>query len=178
MADATSEPKIQAIQDVYRINYVNEEVRISYKKDVRLTVGSVGVDAKEGDMSSIPRWLAKMLEKEGAVEIQQNDTAAHISRSLNRERISKPHDLSGIDIDFYIRVNDYIKRLKESEKEPILVSLNSFITSRIEKIVKLAAASSLTTDLERKLSAEEIELYNFIHNSSYSFKQLAVNKLG
>ena len=41
MADATSEPKIQAIQDVYRIGYMNEEVRISYKKDVKLTVGSV-----------------------------------------------------------------------------------------------------------------------------------------
>ncbi|HEX7818164.1 MAG TPA: hypothetical protein VF419_02180, partial [Nitrososphaeraceae archaeon] len=82
------------------------------------------------------------------------------------------------DIDFYIRVNDYINRLKESEKESILVSLNSFITSRIEKIVKLAAASSLSTELERKLSAEEIELYNFIHNCSHSFKQLAVNKLG
>ena len=95
---------------------------------------------------------------------------------MNRERISKPHDLSGIDLDFYIRANDFIKRLKDKEKEPLLVSLNSFVTSRIEKIVKLAAASSLSIELEKKLSAEEKELYNFIHQSSSEFKQITVNK--
>ena len=105
------------------------------------------------------------------------DVLIYISRSLNRERISKPHDLSGIDLDFYIRANDFInKRLKDKEKESILVSLNSFVTSRIEKIVKLAAASSLSVDLEKKLSAEEKEFYNFIHKSSSEFKQRTVNK--
>jgi DNA replication factor GINS len=57
-----------------------------------------------------------------------------------------------------------------------VVSLNSFVTSRIEKIVKLAAASALSVDLEKKLSAEEKELYNFIHKSSSEFKQRAVNR--
>ncbi|HEX9678352.1 hypothetical protein [Nitrososphaera sp.] len=175
MADATSEPKIQAIQDIYRINYVNEEVRISYKKDVRLTVGSVGVDAKEGDMSSIPRWLAKMLEKEGAVEIQQNDTAAHISRTLNRERISRPHDLSGIDIDFYVRVNDYLEGLKDRERASLVVSLNTFVASRLGKIVKLAGASPLSGELEGKLAAEERELYHVIHDASVKFKKGVLN---
>jgi DNA replication factor GINS len=171
MADATHEPIIQAIQDVYRIGYMNEEVRISYKRDVKLTVGSVAVDAKEGDMSSIPRWLAKMLEKEGAVEIQHNDTAAYISRTLNRERISRPHDLSGIDIDFYVRANDYLEGLKDRERDNLVVSLNTFVASRLGKIVKLAAASPLSGELEGKLAAEERELYRVIHDASTKFKQ-------
>ena len=171
MADTTSEPKIQAIQDVYRIGYMNEDVRISYKKDVKLTVGSVAVDAKEGDMSSIPRWLAKMLEKEGAIEIQHSDTAAYISRTLNRERISRPHDLSGIDIDFYVRVNDYLDGLKDRERDSLVVSLNTFVASRLGKIVKLAAASPLSGELEGKLAAEERELYRVIHDASTKFKK-------
>lgn len=175
MADATSEPKIQAIQDVYRIGYMNEEIRISYKRDVKLTVGNVAVDAKEGDMSSIPRWLAKMLEKEGAIEIQQNDTAAYISRTLNRERISRPHDLSGIDIDFYVRVNDYLEGLKDRERDSLVVSLNTFVTSRLGKIVKLAAASPLSGELEGKLAAEERELYHVIHDASTKFKKGVLN---
>jgi DNA replication factor GINS len=132
---------------------------------------SITIDAKEGDISSLPRWLAKLLAEESVIEIQDNDSSAYISRALNRERISKPHDLSGLDPDFYIRVHDYLEGLNEREKESIIVSLLSFVTSRLEKIVKLAAASALSPELEAKLSVEEKELYLLIHSYSSEFKQ-------
>lgn len=169
--------RIKFVQKFYYIKYFMEEIRITFKKNFSINLNNLFLEAKDGEIASIPRWLAKILESNKYVEIQDIDFLVYISRSLNRERISKPHDLSGIDVDFYIRVNDYIERLKENEKEPILVSLNSFVTSRIEKIVKLAAASPLSIELEKKLSAEEKELYNFIHNSSSSFKKIAVKKI-
>lgn len=171
MADSPSEPTIENIQSVYRIGYLNEEVRISYKRDVKITVGSIEVDAKEGDMSSVPRWVAKILSDQDAIEIQPTDMASYVSRTLNRERIARPHDLSGIDPDFYIRVNDYLDTLKERERENLIVSLNTFVTSRIEKIVKLAAASQLSAELESKLAAEERQLYQLINNASSKFKR-------
>jgi DNA replication factor GINS len=164
------------IQKFYYIKYSMEEIRIAFKKNFSINIDGLDLEAKEGEIGSIPRWLAQILEENNSVEIQDTDILIYVSRSLNRERISKPHDLSGIDLDFYIRTNDFIKRLKDKEKESIVVSLNSFVTSRIGKIVKLAAASALSVDLEKKLSAEEKELYNFIHNSSSEFKQRAVNK--
>jgi DNA replication factor GINS len=164
------------IQKFYYIKYSMEEIRIAFKKNFSINIDGLDLEAKEGEIGSIPRWLAQILEENNSVEIQDTDILIYVSRSLNRERISKPHDLSGIDLDFYIRTNDFIKRLKDKEKESIVVSLNSFVTSRIGKIVKLAAASALSVDLEKKLSAEEKELYNFIHNSSSDFKQRAVNK--
>ncbi len=164
------------IQKFYYIKYLMEETRITFKKNFSIHIDGLDLEAKEGEIDSIPRWLAQILEENDFIEIQDTDILIYISRSLNRERISKPHDLSGIDLDFYIRANDFIKRLKDKEKEPIIVSLNSFVTSRIEKIVKLAAASALSLDLEKKLSAEEKELYNFIHKSSSEFKQRAVNR--
>ncbi|MGD1839146.1 MAG: hypothetical protein ACPKPY_13940 [Nitrososphaeraceae archaeon] len=141
-----------------------------------MNMHNINLDAKSGEITSIPRWIAKILAEENIAEIQDHDILVYVSRSLNRERIAKPHDISGIDTDFYIRVNDYMKELKENERENILVSLNSFVTSRIEKIVKLAAASSLSIDLKKKLSIEEIELYNFIHKFTHEFKQKAVKK--
>jgi DNA replication initiation complex subunit (GINS family) len=45
------------------------------------------------------------------------------------------------------------------------------VTSRLEKIVKLAAASALSPELEAKLSVEEKELYLLIHSYSSEFKQ-------
>ena len=164
------------IQKFYYIKYSMEEIRIAFKKNFSINIDGLDLEAKEGEIGSIPRWLAQILEENNSVEIQDTDILIYVSRSLNRERISKPHDLSGIDLDFYIRTNDFIKRLKDKEKESIVVSLNSFVTSRIGKIVKLAAASALSVDLEKKLSAEEKELYNFIHNSSSEFKQRAVKK--
>jgi len=169
--------RIEFVQKFYYIKYLMEEVRITFKKNFSIHVNNLFLEAKDGEIASIPRWLAKILESDTYIEIQDIDFLVYVSRSLNRERISKPHDLSGIDVDFYIRVNDYIQRLKDNEKEPLLVSLNSFVASRIEKIVKLAAASPLSIDLEKKLSAEEKELYNFVHNLSSSFKKIAVKRI-
>jgi DNA replication factor GINS len=153
-----------------------EEVRVTYKEDVKMSIGNIVIDTKEGDMSSLPRWIAKILVEQGTVEIQSNDVTGYISRTMNRERIAKPHDLSGVDIDFYVRVNDYLEGLKERERENLIVSLNTFVASRLEKIVKLAAASSLSADLEGKLSAEEKELYILINKVSTKFKKGVLKK--
>ncbi|HWS20667.1 MAG TPA: hypothetical protein VN239_08240 [Nitrososphaera sp.] len=177
MADIIrSEPKIEAIQSIYQLGYMLEEVRVTYKEDVKMSIGNIVIDTKEGDMSSLPRWIAKILVEQGTVEIQSNDVTGYISRTMNRERIAKPHDLSGVDIDFYVRVNDYLEGLKERERENLFVSLNTFVASRLEKIVKLAAASSLSPELEGKLSAEEKELYILINKVSTKFKKGVLKK--
>jgi DNA replication factor GINS len=171
-----SEPRIEAIQSIYQLGYMLEEVRVTYKKDSKMSVGNLAIDAKEGDMSSLPRWIAKILVQQDAVEIQSSDITGYISRTMNRERIAKPHDLSGVDVDFYVRVNDHLEGLKERERENLVVSLNTFVASRLEKIVKLAAASSLSPELESKLAAEEKELYIMINNASMKFKKGVLKK--
>ena len=177
MADIThSESKIESIQGIYQLGYMLEDVRVTYKEDVKMSVGNIVIDAKEGDMSSLPRWIAKILLEQGTVEIQSNDVIGYISRTMNRERIAKPHDLTGVDVDFYVRVNDYLEGLKERERENLIVSLNTFVASRLEKIVKLAAASSLSPELEGKLSAEEKELYILINKVSTKFKKGVLKK--
>src|ERR671925_1424479 len=177
MADITrSEPKIEAIQSIYQLGYMLEEVRVTYKEDVKMSIGNIVIDTKEGDMSSLPRWIAKILVEQGTVEIQSNDVTGYISRTMNRERIAKPHDLSGVDIDFYVRVNEYLEGLRERERENLIVSLNTFVASRLEKIVKLAAASPLSAELEAKLAAEEKELYILISNISTKFKKGVLKK--
>ncbi|HEY7507362.1 MAG TPA: hypothetical protein VH621_07110 [Nitrososphaera sp.] len=179
MADGPrAEPRIESVQNIYQIGYMAEEVRVSYRKDVQMTVGNLAIDAKEGDMSSLPRWVAKILSEQGAVEIQSNDIAGYVSRAMNRERIAKPHDLSGIDLDFYVRVNDYLEGLRERERENLVVSLNTFVASRLEKIVKLAAATPLSPELEARLSAEEKELYSLISSASLKFRKGVLKKFG
>jgi DNA replication factor GINS len=168
--------KIDAIQNAYFLEYLLQDVRVTYTRNTKVSVEDVSIDAKEGDISSIPRWLAKILAKEDNLQIQEDDTSTYISRAFNRERISKPHDLSSLEPDFYTRVHDYIEGLNERERESMMISLISFVTSRLEKIVKLAAASPLSAELEAKLSVEEKELYLSIHGYSSEFKQRVLKK--
>src|SRR5207244_10816177 len=108
MTDGTrTESRIEAIQYAYRLGYLAQEVRVTYRKDVKMTVGSIAVDAKEGDMSSLQRWVAKILAEQGAVEIQSNDSASDISRAITRKRIAKPNELSDVDVDYNAKMNDY-----------------------------------------------------------------------
>ncbi len=166
----------ESIKNTYLLEYLLEEIRVTFKSDVIISINDINVDAKEGDILSLPRWLTKILSGKKLIDIQDNQISSYVSKALNRERISKPHDISGVDIDFYIRVKDFLKSLNEKERENLMVSLNSFVMSRLEKIVKLAAASSLSAEMEAKLSAEEKQLYNFIHSSSSAFKQWVLNK--
>lgn len=166
----------ESLRNTYLLEYLLEEIRVTFKSDVKISINDINIDAKEGDILLLPRWLTKILSKKNLIEIQDNEMSSYISKALNRERISKPHDISGIDADFYIRVDEFLKSLNEKERETLMVSLNSFVISRLGKIVKLAAASSLSPEMETKLSAEEKQLYNFINTSSLAFKESVLSK--
>jgi DNA replication factor GINS len=171
-----NEKRLTRIQDSYKLGYLVEDVKVQYKNALDVSMDEIVIDSKEGDISSIPRWLAQNLSASGIVTIHDKDDAAYVSRTLNLERIARAHDLSGINPDFYIRVNDYLSSLDEKDRERILVSLNSFVVSRIEKIVKLAATSTLTPAIREKLSVEERELYDLIHESTTAFKKRVLKK--
>lgn len=166
----------ESLRNTYLLEYLLEEIRVTFKSDVKISINDINIDAKEGDILLLPRWLTKILSKKNLIEIQDNEMSSYVSKALNRERISKPHDISGIDADFYIRVDDFLKNLNEKERETLMVSLNSFVISRLGKIVKLAAASSLSPEMETKLSAEEKQLYKFINTSSLAFKESVLSK--
>jgi len=166
----------ESLRNRYLIDYLLEEVRVTFKSDVNVSINDINIDAKEGDILPLPRWLTKILSKKNLIEVQDYEISSYVSKALNRERISKPHDISGVDADFYLRVNDFLESLNEKERETLMVSLNSFVISRLGKIVKLAAASSLSAETESKLSAEERQLYNFVHTSSLAFKESVLHK--
>jgi DNA replication factor GINS len=157
------------------LDYLLKDVRVIYLKDVELQIHPfVFISAKEGDMTSVPRWISIILNKEGLIEIHDEDNLSYVKRALNRERISSGHVLSAIDPDFYVRTNNYLRSIDEKERESLIVSLNPFIASRIQKIVKLAASSPLVPEIEGKLSLEEKLLYETFYEMTFNFKKLVL----
>jgi DNA replication factor GINS len=157
------------------LDYLLKDVRVIYLRDVEIPIPPfVSIDAKEGDMTSVPRWISRILSEEGLIEVHDEDHLSYIKRALNRERISSNHVLSTIDPDFYVRVNNYLRNIDEKERESLIVSLNPFIVSRMQKIVKLSSSSPLVPEIEEKLSLEEKILYETFYEKTFNFKKLVL----
>ena len=157
------------------LEYLLKDVRVIYLKDIEISIRPlIFISAKEGDMTSVPKWISIILSEQGVVEIHDDDQLSYIKRALNRERISPNHEVSTIEPDFYARVNNYLCTIEDKDRESLIVSLNPFIASRLQKIVKLSASSPLVPELEEKLSLEEKLLYENFHNMTSNFKKLVL----
>ena len=136
----STEKRLTRIQDSYKLGYLVEDVKVQYKKALNVSLTRLLSIRRK---ATLARFLGGLLRTSRSREMSQyttRTTLAYVSRTLNLERIARAHDFSGINADFYIRVNDYLSSLDEKDRERIIVSLNSFVVSRIEKIVKLAAS--------------------------------------
>ena len=111
LSSSFAQGAFQSLKNTYLLQYLLEEIRVTFKSDVRVSINDININAKEGDILLLPRWLAKNLSRKKLIDVQDNETSSYVSKALNRERISKPHDISGVDVDFYIRVNDYLESL-------------------------------------------------------------------
>jgi DNA replication factor GINS len=157
------------------LDYILKDVRVIYLRDFELSIRPlVVISAREGDMTSIPRWISIILSKYDVVEIHDEDQLSYIKRALNRERISQSHMLSTIEPDFYAKVNNYLHNIEDKDRESLIVALNPFIASRLQKIVKLSASSPLVPELEEKLSVEEKFLYENFYYMTSKFKKLVL----
>ncbi len=166
---------ISILYSFSNLDYLLKDVRVIYLKDVEIQMKPfVFISAKEGDMTSLPRWISIILNKQGLIEIHDEDNLSYVKRALNRERISSGHVLSAIDPDFYVRVNNYLRGIDEKERESLIIDLNTFIATRLQKIVKLSASSPLVPENEEKLSLEEKLLYETINEITFNFKKLVL----
>jgi DNA replication factor GINS len=75
------------------------------------------------------------------------------------------------DPHFYIKMKSYMKRLSEKDYDKVEGMLNKLLRTRQTKIIRLADASKLTTNISQKLSVEEREFYNNLHDNSTKFSK-------
>ncbi|MGN6709631.1 MAG: hypothetical protein ACTHKF_09825 [Candidatus Nitrosocosmicus sp.] len=166
---------VSTLYNFSNLDYLLKEIRVIYLKDIEISIPPfLFVSAKEGDMTSVPRWISLILSERGLIEIHDEDNLSYIKRALNRERISSGHMLSAIDPDFYVRVNNYLRNIDEKERESLIVSLNPFIASRLQKLVKISISSPLVPEIEEKLSLEEKLLYEVFYKMTFNFKKMVL----
>ena len=154
-----------------------KDVKVEFKKDLKLDVSDISIDGKQGEILNIPRWIADVLESEKQIEIQDVDMLVELKQAVEKEIMLGQFDLSTLQVQqqadphFYIRMKSYMKRLSEKDYDKVEGMLNKLLRTRQTKIIRLADASKLTSNISQKLSVEEREFYNNLHDNSTKFSK-------
>ena len=172
--------EISELVHLHSIGLGLKDVKVEFKKDLKLETSEVSIDGKQGEILNIPRWVAEVLESEKHVEIQDVDMLVELKQAVEKEKMLGQFDLSTLQVQhqsdphFYIKMKSYMKGLPEKDYDKVESMLNTLLRTRQTKIIRLADASKLTAELSQKLSIEEREFYNNLHDNSSKFSKTIV----
>ncbi|HXX05537.1 MAG TPA: hypothetical protein VEJ68_01820 [Candidatus Bathyarchaeia archaeon] len=161
---------ISEIIRIHAIGYSLQDVKVHFNHDLKMNTEAV-IEAKRGEILSIPRWIANVLGAEKLVDIQDTDMVVALKQAVVRENVQGDFDLSTLESDFYIKANSYIQRLPQEDRDKVESMLNSLVRKRQGKIIRLADSSKMTSELAKKLTIEEQTLFDYIHINSSQFKK-------
>ena len=163
--------EIPDLVQVHSIGYRLQDVKVTFNHDIKVDASDVSIDAKHGEILSIPRWVADILASDKLVDIQDTDMIVALKQALVKENVQGDFDLSTLETDFYIKVRAYMKRLQQQDRDRVESMLNTLMRKRQGKIIGLANSSKMTSDLAKKLSIEERALFDAIHTQSVNFQK-------
>tara|TARA_B100000953_G_C17863770_1_gene372455 strand:+ start:71 stop:580 length:510 start_codon:yes stop_codon:yes gene_type:complete len=159
------------LERIHTIGYGLKDVKVSFSKDLKLNVSDVTIDGKQGEILNIPRWVANVLESEKYVEIQDSEILTELKQAVMKEEVQSNFDLSVLEPYFYIKLKSYMQRMSEKDYDMTESMLNKLLRTRQSKIIRLADSSKLTAEISQKLTVEECDFYNQIHNASTKFSK-------
>tara|TARA_B100001750_G_scaffold208157_1_gene186928 strand:+ start:62 stop:589 length:528 start_codon:yes stop_codon:yes gene_type:complete len=165
---------------IHSIAHSLTDVKVEFKKDTDLNVLDLSVKGKQGEILNIPRWIAEVLQSEKYVEIQDVDMLVELKQAVEKEKMLGQFDLSTLQVQqqadsyFYIKMKSYMSGLSEKDSDRVEGMLNTLVRTRRTKIIRLADTSKLTAEISQKLSIEEREFYNNLHDNSSKFSKTTV----
>jgi DNA replication factor GINS len=162
---------------VHAIGYSLQDVKVHFNHDMKMASPEVSIEAKRGEILSIPRWVANVLGTEKLVDIQDTDMVVALKQAVVRENVQGDFDLSTLEPDFYIKANSYLQRLPQEDHDKVESMLNSLVRKRQGKIIGLADSSKMTSELAKKLTVEERALFDYIHTNSTRFKRQILGEM-
>lgn len=121
----------------------------------------------EGASLEVPRWVGEVLVDLGLASAPNEGFEAELFRSLSRERMQGPLQLSTLKKDFYINLKTFLEDLsRRASSDPKFVTqfeknaaaARDLMRYRVQKLLYIASASTLASDLMEKTTPEEQKL--------------------
>ena len=107
-------------------------------------------------------------------EIKDSETLVELKQAAMKEEVHGDFDLITLEPHFYIKIKSYMERLPEKDYVKVESLLKKSLRTSKTKIIRLADSSKLTAEISQKLSVEEHEFYNQIHELSTKFSKKIV----
>jgi len=165
---------ISELVSIHTIGHGLKDVKVEFNKDLKLNISDISIEGKKGEILNIPRWVANVLQSEKHVEIKDSETLVELKQAAMKEELHGDFDLITLEPNFYIKIKSYMERLSEKDYVKVESLLNKLLRTRKTKIVRLADSSKLTAEISQKLSVEEREFYNQVHEASTKFSKKIV----
>ena len=165
---------ISELASIHSIGHDLKDAKVEFNNDLKLNVSNISIEGKKGEILNIPRWVANILESEKHVEIKDSETLVELKQAVMKEELHGDFDLITLEPRFYIKIKSYMKRLSEKDSVKVESLLNKLLRTRKTKIIRLADSSKLTAEISQKLSVEEHEFYNQVHETSIKFSKKIV----
>ena len=165
---------ISELVSIHSIGHDLKDAKVEFNNDLKLNVSNISIEGKKGEILNIPRWVANILESEKHVEIKDSETLVELKQAVMKEELHGDFDLITLEPHFYIKIKSYMERLSEKDYVKVESLLNKLLRTRKTKIIRLADASKLTAEISQKLSVEEREFYNQVHEASIKFSKKIV----
>jgi len=124
-----------------------KDVKVEFKKELKLDVSDISIEGKQGEILNIPGWAANVLESEKYVEIQDVDMLVELKQAVEKEKMLGQFDLATLQVQqqadphFYIKMKSYMKSLPEKEEFKVRIPLKRYgKTNEISEVVSFLAS--------------------------------------
>lgn len=154
--------------ELAKIEYNLEEVRVKLLRDIpKLEFGDITIPPSSSNSEiKVPRFVAKVLEKEGYGEIlEQKIQLSDLRRALFSESIER--DLQPLDPLTYQKIADAIQEYAVKDKreiEDFRAIFMRLINSRLSKIIKLLVVFEIPSEIIDRMTVEERVLFKTLNS--------------
>jgi hypothetical protein len=134
---------------------------------------------KEGETVDVPRWVAEELVQLSVAETREEPFETEIFKSLSREKMMGPLQLSNLPQDFYLRMKRRLSHLEGGVKggkvrredyERLRAVSYDLIGMRLSKLLSLSSSSTPVASIGDKLTPEEKEFFTVSQSLSKEWK--------
>jgi len=157
------------------------KTKVKMKASVEnIEAGDYAIESlSEGQSAEVPRWVAEELVGLNLAEAQEEPFETEVYRSLSKEKMMGPLQLSTLPENFYIRMRrrmGYLEdavdegRVRREEYEKMRGVCYDLVGMRLSKLLSLSSSSAKAADLGDKLTPEERAFFGQAQLSSSAWK--------
>ena len=145
-----------------------------------LDVGDFRIEQlSEGEPVELPRWVADELIGQGLAEAAEGPFENEIFRTLSKEKLMGPLQLSALPEDFYVKMRRRLGQLsagsaqgkvKKEELDRLRAVCYDLVGIRLSKLLSLSSSSTSASSLADKLTPEESAFFAVSQSLSKEWK--------